>query len=81
MNEARMKTTILEWLKKTAPDTEPDTLSDTENYRTALGMDSFDFLQFMMAVSNQFSIEIPEQDYISVSTLKGLIEYIAAKQG
>lgn len=80
MNEQEIKSTILELIGKIAPDADTGTLSESENFRTTLGLDSFDFLQLMIAVSNQFSIEIPEQDYVEASSLKGLTGYILSKQ-
>ncbi len=80
MNEQEIKSILLQLLKKTAPDAEPEELNETSNFRTELGMDSFDFLQFMVAVNEQLNIEIPEQDYTAVSTLKNLTDYILAKK-
>ncbi|MBK9328108.1 MAG: acyl carrier protein [Sphingobacteriales bacterium] len=80
MNDQEIKSILIQLLKKTAPDTEPEELNETANFRAELGMDSFDFLQFMVAVNEQLNIEIPEQDYAAVSTLKDLTDYILAKK-
>ena len=80
MNEQEIKAIIIQLLEKIAPDAAPDELNENDNFRTALGLDSFDFLQFMVALNEKFNIEIPEQDYSDISTLKNITVYILKKK-
>lgn len=76
VNKEEIKKIIFQSLKKIAPDTEPDTLLPNENIREVLGIDSFDFLQFMILLAEKAGIEIPEQDYGKITTLNTLMNYI-----
>jgi acyl carrier protein len=79
MNEDEIKKNIFLLLKKTAPDTEPSELKPDENIRESLGIDSFDALQFIIALNEKLGIEIPEKDYCKTNTLRDLLAYIMHK--
>jgi len=79
MNEEEIKNIIFQLLKKIAPDTEPSELKPDENIREVLNIDSFDSLQFVVSLNEKLGIEIPEEDYGKISTLKLLINYLLAK--
>lgn len=76
MNEEEIKTTIFLLLKRIAPETEPSELKPDENIRETLNIDSFDTLQFIVALDEKLKIEIPEEDYGKITTLKNLLSYI-----
>ena len=79
MNEEEIKEIVFQLLKKIAPDTEPSTLKSDENIRETLNIDSFDSLQFIVALNKKSGIEIPEEDYGKIATLKALTAYIKNK--
>ncbi|MBV6440948.1 MAG: acyl carrier protein [Haliscomenobacteraceae bacterium CHB4] len=79
MTEAELKTVIFQLLKQIAPDTEPSTLQSGDNIRDTLGIDSFDALQFLVALDEKLGIEIPEQDYGKTGTLEQLVAYVQSK--
>lgn len=76
MTEADIKTVVFQLLKRIAPDTEPSTLRPADNIRDTLGIDSFDALQFIIALNEKLGIEIPEQDYGKTATLEELVAYV-----
>lgn len=80
MNEPEIRKTILEQLKKIAPDTEPEKLKPDENIRTTLEIDSFDYLQFIVAIDEHFGIDTPEADYGKIDTLNTLTRYLLEKK-
>lgn len=80
MNEEEIKEIIFQLLKKIAPDTEPSTLKPDENIRETLNIDSFDTLQFIVALNKKTGIEIPEEDYGKIATLQALTAYIKNKK-
>jgi acyl carrier protein len=80
MNETEIKQTIFKLLKQIAPDTEPEKLNPDEDIRRTLEIDSFDALQFVVALDEHFGIETPEADYGKIATLKQLIDYIMQKK-
>ncbi|KAA9035652.1 acyl carrier protein [Ginsengibacter hankyongi] len=76
MTEPEIKQIIFQLLKKIAPDTEPEKLEPEDDIRHTLEIDSFDALQFVVALDEQFGIETPEEDYGKITTLKDLVNYI-----
>ena len=79
MTEADIKIVIFQLLKQIAPDTEPSMLLPGDNIRDTLGIDSFDALQFLVALDEKLGIEIPEQDYGKTATLEQLMAYIQTR--
>ena len=79
MKADEIKKLVFQLLKQIAPDTEPSTLQADENIRETLDIDSFDSLQFLVSLNEKLGIEIPEQDYGKITTLKTLVNYILAK--
>lgn len=76
MTEPEIKQIIFKLLKKIAPDTEPEKLKPDDDIRHTLEIDSFDALQFVVALDEQFGIETPEADYGKITKLKDLVNYI-----
>ena len=79
MTTAEINQTLLLRLKSIAPDTDPAQLQPDDNIREKLGIDSFDYLQFIVALDEQFGIETPEEDYGKIQTMKELTAYVGAR--
>lgn len=79
MTEVEIKQTLFHLLKHIAPDTEPSELKPDENIRETLNIDSFDTLQFIVAINDTLGIEIPESDYGKITTLNSLTKYLVEK--
>ncbi|WP_114778281.1 acyl carrier protein [Botryobacter ruber] len=79
MTAEEIKQALLLRLKTIAPDTEPAQLQPDDNIREKLGIDSFDYLQFIVALDEQFGIQTPEEDYGKIQTLQELTEYVGAR--
>jgi acyl carrier protein len=79
MNKEELKEIIFQSLKQIAPESEPAELSPDDNLRETLNIDSFDFLQFIVLLDKKLKIEIPEQDYGSISSLNSLMDYLIKK--
>ena len=79
MNSEILHQTIVVLLQQIAPDTTPSTLKLEENIRETLNIDSFDFLQFVIALNEKTGVEIPEEDYGKINTIQNAIEYIQNK--
>jgi acyl carrier protein len=80
MTELDIKQTIFQLLKQIAPDTEPSDLKPEDNIRETLNIDSFDTLQFLVAINEKLGIDIPESDYGKITTLRSLTAYLLARQ-
>ena len=76
MKKEEIEKIIFSILKQIAPDTEPSELALDENIKETLGIDSFDFLQFIITLDEKLNREIPEQDYGKITTLSSLINYL-----
>lgn len=42
-----------------------------------LGLDSMDFLNFVISLHKTFGVDIPESDYPKYATLKGCVEHLS----
>ena len=79
MSEAELKEIIFRELSNIAPEADPTTLRPDENIREALDIDSYDFLQFLIAIDEAIGVEIPEADYEDVFTMGGLLSYLSVR--
>ena len=71
MTEAEAKSLICDVLSGIAPETDPATVSGSEDLREALDLDSMDFMNFVVALHERTGIDIPEADYPRLQTLDG----------
>lgn len=51
-------------------------LNDEANFRDDLGADSLDSVELVMALEEEFEIEIPDEEAEKVTTVKETIAYI-----
>jgi acyl carrier protein len=79
VSDIQIKETIFKLLERIAPEADFNTLAPGEDLRTALDIDSFDFLNFLIGLNQELGVEIPEADYSQVVTLAGLMNYISAR--
>jgi len=79
MTDAELKAAIFACLAPIAPEADPAALDPDANLREALDIDSFDFLQFLIALSARLGIEVPEADYAKLSTLNDMTAYLSAR--
>jgi len=79
MNETELRRVIVEELDNVAPGAGAESVNPKDDIRTALDIDSMDFLNFITALHTKLKVEIPEVDYPKLVTVAGAIEYLAAK--
>lgn len=79
MGDDEIKRELFRLLKNIAPDTEPEKLKPDDKIRQVLGIDSFDYLQFIIGFDEHFGVQTPEEDYGKIETLNSLIPYISAR--
>jgi acyl carrier protein len=79
MNEADIKSAIFAGLHQIAPESDPDSLSPDQKIRETLDIDSFDFLNFLIALHDKLGVEIPEADYGKLTTLGEMTRYLAQR--
>lgn len=68
-------------LGRIAPEADLDRLAPDQPLQEQLDLDSFDFLQFVVGLSDELGVEISERDYAKVATLDGCVAHVAALRG
>lgn len=76
--DERLRAAILETLKQVAPETDTAALDPNKSFRDQVGLDSIDFLNFVVGLEERFELRIIETDYPQLSSLQGCLDYIAA---
>jgi len=74
--EAEIRAAVLAALGRVAPDADPGLLKPTDKIREVLEIDSYDFLQFLIALNKQLGVEVPEADYGKLQTLGDVLVYL-----
>ncbi len=77
MNETQIRSLVADVLAAIAPEADLATVGDSEDLREALDLDSMDFLNFVIGLSERAGHRIPEADSPKLTTMKGLIAYLA----
>ena len=72
-----MVTTTAGLLAGIAPEVDLASVGGTEDLREALDLDSMDFLNFIIGLSERTGLKIPEADNSKLYTMHGLIAYLA----
>ena len=62
-----------------APDLDVASLPADADLRNDIGIDSMDFLNFVIAISKQMSVAVPEADYGKLNTLNEMVRYLVAR--
>jgi len=72
--EAKVKKIISEQLGVPEADVKPEA-----SFVNDLGADSLDTVELVMALEEEFSVEIPDEDAEKIATVQNAIDYIKAK--
>ena len=57
---------------------EEETVTPEASFVDDLGADSLDTVELVMALEEEFGIEIPDEDAEKITNVKGAVEYIEA---
>jgi acyl carrier protein len=74
--ESRLKEIVTEQLSVDAEKITPEA-----KFVDDLGADSLDLVEMIMALEEEFKVEIPDEDAEKIITVKDAQDYIAAKLG
>tara|TARA_B100000614_G_scaffold240990_1_gene241793 strand:- start:764 stop:1012 length:249 start_codon:yes stop_codon:yes gene_type:complete len=80
MTEQEIRDAVLESLSGVAPELDLSEVEDDTDLRNDLDLDSMDFLNFVIAVSERLGVDVPEADYGKMDTLAKCVEYLRAAQ-
>ena len=68
----KVKTVIVEQLG-----IDEESLKMDSSFLDDLGADSLDIVEFIMALEEEFGLEIPDEDVEKIVTVKDVVEYIS----
>lgn len=71
-----VRTTVIDVLSGIAPELDAAALRGAEPLREQVDLDSFDFLNVLIALKERLGVEVAEKDYAQVQTLDGLVTYL-----
>ena len=70
----KMKEMIAEQLS-----VEADTVTEASSFKVDLGADSLDLFELVMALEDEYSVEIPAEDLEQLTTVGEVMNYLKAK--
>jgi len=70
---------LLELLGKIAPEIEPAEIDRAKLLRHQVDLDSMDWLNFLIAISERYGVQIPESDYARLAKLDDLLDYLGKR--
>ena len=76
MKAEDIRSMIIEVIQEIVPDEDVSNLKGDIRIRDQIEMDSMDFLDMLMELRKRYSITVPEDDYMKLSTLDGAISYL-----
>jgi acyl carrier protein len=79
MTRDEIRSTLLTCLTDVAPDLADEEIEDDADLRDELDLDSMDILRWVQGIHKVLRVEIPEEDYGKIATLKDAIAYVAAR--
>ena len=79
MTQDEIREAVLRALCAVAPEADPATLAPDVSLRDQLDIDSMDFLNFVIGIHGELSVDIPEADYPNLLTLDDFVGYLVGK--
>lgn len=58
---------------------EEDKITENASFKEDLGADSLDLFELVMAIEEEFDIEIPSDDLNTIATVEDVISYLKSK--
>lgn len=73
MTDAEITSDVRRIITQVAPDVDPEAIKPEEDIRRSLGIDSFDHLRILTAISEHFGIGIPDADQGKFRSLNEIV--------
>lgn len=73
---------MLEKMKEIIADqlsVDADSVTETSSFKEDLGADSLDLFELVMALEDEYSVEIPAEDLQELTTVGQVMDYLKAK--
>lgn len=81
MTEAEIRAVLVDELTRIAPEIDPAGLDPAEDLRDQVDLDSMDVLNFVTALHQRLSVEIPDAEAARFVTLDGATAYLLERIG
>lgn len=70
---------VVDIIQEILPDEDLGEIDPDKPLRDQLDLDSMDFLDIVMELRKQYSVEVPEADYMELNTLGSAVRYLGPK--
>ncbi|RVD85010.1 uncharacterized protein DFL_003344 [Arthrobotrys flagrans] len=80
-SKADIEGRIVELLKGFDKIADPSKISATSHFSNDLGLDSLDTVEVVMAIEEEFSVEIPDKEADAIQSVGQAVDYIASQPG
>ena len=74
-----VKDIVVDIISDIAPDEDLSSLEYETALRDQLDLDSMDFLDIVMELKKRHKIEVPQEDYPQLASLKSCVDYLTPK--
>jgi len=77
MNQDDIRVRVINTLSGIVPELDPGTLKPAVSLRDQLDIDSMDFLNFLIALHEEFGVDVPEVDAPKLGSIDACVDYLA----
>ena len=81
MTREELRAVLVETLSTIVPQIDAAQIDGDADLRDELDMDSMDLLNWIIALHQRLSVDIPELDAPKLATLNGAVDYLATRLG
>lgn len=79
MTPEQVREIVVNIIADIAVDDDVTTIDDATPLRDQLDLDSMDFLDIVMELKKQHSIEVPQEDYPELASMSSCVAYLTPK--
>lgn len=76
MTNEEIKTKVLKILGEIAPEADLESIKPDVDFREQIDIDSMDYLNFVIALDEEFNAEIPEPEYTKFTSLNACVNQL-----
>jgi len=76
MKSEEIREAVRNILADIAPDEDVSDLKEDVAFRDQLELDSMDFLDIVMELRKRYRVQIPEEDYLELASMKSTVAYL-----
>lgn len=77
MSEDDIRVRVIKTLSGIVPELDPGSLKPGKSLRDQLDIDSMDFLNFLIALHQEFGVDVPEADAPKLGSIDACVDYLA----